>query len=618
MEINAVDTAELLFGDSGSTLYRNTIVFGDVVALYYNYDEVNSPLDNTDLRFYGFVEDMLPNLGPSGDLLMVKCRSYFRCLLDMVVAQQYGDRSINDNLDTASEILTDATIGIIPEYVNDILDTGVTSGYSLDTTYVEPITGAIPYLHYPYKPARDAINDLTDILSAVKGSGTAGAHWIGKTVESPADTFTNYFCLAQVANHELAGAPAVETVWPTYWNTNQANSTITVKQDMLINAFEQRRAEANYIIYMGTYWFPADGDWLTEDKPAGGAGGEASWGAVDMDKSDSVAQQIVGSHSLLLEPNNSPNQGIVYYPSTKDAAWDFSVISTPRNIPRLVWYEYGNNVAVGGYPIYMATDESTLLGGGADDYFWISPSQWITYRADKWNRMELPFGPHYALDPRFQRNDGGDEFEWNITGNADWTDINFVAILLEGNNAFDRYIDGFHIEGHVIRVAQKAGETYTKMKVITDRVAKDDTLTSGTPGTTDTGTMARVALAELLRSSRRPITGTIRVPWKPTMLPGQVAHIHAAAYSGGYRIDRDMRIMELRQILSMGGADTYVTLTDDLLNSRPMSPNDAYNIVRAAGDLEYQNRQVSSVKGWTIDLDQTRLVESYTFNDDYD
>jgi len=237
-----------------------------------------------------------------------------------------------------------------------------------------------------------------------------------------------------------------------------------------------------------------------------------------------------------------------------------------------------------------------------------------------WRHYSFPVG-NYRTEQFPYFTDG-----WSEDGAGDWSNINAVEFYFSPGgipaNQCDIWWDGLNFQGHVIRGAKKltlasADEDYYKIKVITDSIGKDDTLTSGTPGTTDAGTMAQLAKAELMRSSRRPITGSISIPGKPTILPGQLAHIHAVAHSAGYRIDKDMRIVQHRLSFTDAGLVSYLQLTDDIINGIPLSPYTAYNLVQQAANPDYQNRQISSIKARDIDITQTILEESYNFNDYY-
>lgn len=623
-EINAVDYMTVLVADEGCDYFENKIhgwwddagtIKNDTVKLYCNYSEVSTPLTTTDLRFYGFVEGAKNVVTQGGEFIELQCRSYFRCLLDLLVAQEYGSQSTNPTLDTIQEIIQDAFNGIIDLWVEKVLGGAVNTGYTVSQTYVENIAGTIKYITFPYKPVRNALNDLMDLLQAIKTDSAAGMHWIGRTIESPADTFTPYLAVAEVDDHEHAGDPPVEDIWPTWWSTDEAGSTLVVKTDMILNDFHRRQPEANYILYFGNCWVPGNGDYWTEET----AGNSVLWssgvGAFTADCDSigvgavgGVEDPVVGITCLQLEPTNAPNVGYAFYPATQDLGWNLENISSPTNIPHLVWYEYQTDVFQFNYLVQMATDNVTHAGGANDDYF-IASWFYMTPIADKWYRVSVPIGPHWARDPTL--HDAGDDFYWTPQNNADWADINMILFSCGDNNAYDRCIDGLHIEAQVIRGAYLSNPGYTKIKMIQDHVAKDDSLDAAD----DSGTMAQLAYAELLRAARRPIQGTIAIPGKPTILAGQKAHIHAGQHSGGFRINKAMMFQQHHLHMGSRGLISYLTLTDDLLNGRPMSPMDEYNLIQGMTQPSAQNRTMSSIKSWPIDITHTVLAKSYAFND---
>jgi hypothetical protein len=506
--------------------------------------------------------------------------------------------SDNPSLDTPLKVLTDASKGILPLWVIKTLgDSAVDTGYSLNYSKVKNIAATLPYLAYPYKPVLNSLEDLLDMTQAVLGSEAAGPHWIVRPIEVAGVT-TAYFIF------DTIGA-GTYSEWPKWWNgdgwgsesLNRANSTLVLGHDLSTQQFTRQRVDANYILYSGNFRKPGSGDAWTNP------GGAALWSDGNPNscaRSDSDAQKIVGSHSLLLEPDNPPNLGLAYLPGDRAAHWDFERNSSPENIPHLVFYERVNNVAAFGYPVYLASD-CIAAGGASDDYWWTIISEFVTPRADKWMKVDLPIGVHYAMDPSLQKDDGATEFEWHQTGAPSWGDINFICLICGGVNTYDVFFDGLHFEGHVLRGAKRSGVPYRKIKIINDDVAKDDTLQRGTPGTTDTGAMARIAYAELLRSCKSHLTGEISIPGKPYILPGQFCHVHTIDAGGAvYRVDADMRISMHHLSVTNTGMVSYLTVTDDLLNSRPIDPSSAYNIVRKASDIEYQNRVNSSVKGWRL------------------
>jgi hypothetical protein len=600
-EENVAWNAEIILTDRLGDVWGNKIDVDDEVWLYANYKEVEDPLTAASLRFHGYVGPHTPNLGKKGFLTDVKLDADSRCLLDLLCGESYGAESSNPGLDTIDEIITDASNGIFALWVNKLLGNPANgTGYAIDVSKVHAIAGSLPYLEYPYKPVINCLDDGLDMLQAVLGSATAGAHWIVRPIESGGVT-TPYFILDHVGGGTYAE-------WPKWWNgdgwgteaLNRSNSTLSVTNDLSTAQFTKQKAEANYILYSGNFRKPGSGDAWTA------LGGAAMWGDGNPNscaRSDSDVQKIVGDHSLLLEPDNPPNIGLAYLPLDRLAHWNFYRISTPTNIPRLVFYEYVTDVNAFGYPVYLATD-CIAAGGASNDYWWAQVDEFVTPKADRWIKVDLPIGPHYAMDPSLQKftDPGTSEFVWHQVGAPTWYDINMICLLCGNNAAYDVFFDGLHFEGHVLRGAKRSGSTYRRIKAINDDVGKDDTLRMGTPGTTDTGAMARIAYAELLRASRTPLTGEVAIPGKPYILPGQFGHFHSLAASGGvYRVDADMRITLHHLAVTDAGMISYLSVTDDLLNSRPTSPGTAYNIVRKAADIEYQNRVNSSVKSWRLE-----------------
>lgn len=608
--INAIDIAVLTLTDENNVLFNNTIVYGDDVAIYINYEAVSSPLATTDLRFYGFVEDMSPSLTEGGELLNIRLRHYGRCVNDMRVSQEYGSESVNSTLDEFHEILQDNANGIIDNYVNEINNDGNPSGYSLSDTYIEEDTDSIKYIYFPFKPAINCIHDLQDIYQALQGAATAGWHWIIQTVESPADTFTNYFCLAQVNNHELAGAPAIETVWPTWWNTNEAGSTIVVKQDMMLQAIDYRRALANYVLYYGRLLKPGDGDRWTENN-------HALWGTGDHTTASTEAGAtnfLIGSSSLKLDHDvDATPDNQAYYPSTQDAAWDIDSWGGIHNIPTLdFWMKTSATAGIGNN---FNLELHSVAGGGGYLIRWLDP---ILVAADHWYHIVYPLGS-YAPTDDFAT--GTYEDGWGNSGVGDWGCIDYIKLTIGTSGTgqdVNWYIDGLHFDGWVMRGAKKlkvggAAEDYYKQHLIVDDVGKDD---SGIAAT-DTYLMAQMAYGELLRAARRPLQGIIALPGKPTILAGQKAHIHACKYSGGYRMDKAMRILEHRLTFTPSGCATYLTVTDDLINGRPMGLVTPRGLVMKAALPAAQNRTSTSIISKSIDITQPILEKTYQFNDYY-
>jgi hypothetical protein len=593
---NAVDNAVITLADTDWDIFKNKAAYDDDIALYLNYQEVSDPLGASDLCCYGYIQDLMPFESTAGQILNVPIKSVGQCLTDLLCGQQYGSESENSGLDTVAEIFQDNTDGLIDEWINS---NNLGSGYTLDATLIEDVKvgSDIRYLYFSYPPVKHCIDTLIDYWQAIRGE-SAGAHYIIKTEETAGPAYTHYFMLTEVGDH--ASSPNVAAKWPTYWNTNQANSTLVVGTDQIMQSFVQQRPEANYVFYHGKFLYPPDGDIFTHNAAAswGSSGGGDKVFENDTDAGD----WIVGEDSIHLGGALAGSTYICYYPSGQNLGLDLTKIGGLYNPATLNFY---GKLGYASLPAWTRANLWTSAGN-----LWYADILG-NIGIDRFIRMTLPVA-NYSPEA-FPKFDG-----WHKTGNPAWNNINAIEFefnpTLVGGGQVDIHIDGLTLAGHVIRGAKRAGQTRYKHKRITDDLAKDDLLKSGTPGTTDLGTLGRLAKAELYRAAATPVTGIIQIPAKPTILAGQFAHIHACKdSSGSYTIDRDMRVLTHHLILGQEGFLSELAVTDDCINSRPNgSFMSQYNLMLRSVNPEAQNRQISSIKSREIDITQTILEESYT------
>lgn len=583
---NAVSYTRFIADDYQSKSFLAQCDLGDNVKIEHKYqDQTGSSYTQI---FGGWITELQPVLSmrAGGELLRVSAIGYGQAIPNMVVRQQYGTQSENSSLNTIKEVLTDATYGIIPKYVNKVMASATDSGYAIDTTKVADLTSDFKYLYFPGKPASKCLQDMTQLIRAANVPN-AGAHWI----VVPSGT-TAYLCLATVGNHEN---PPVD-VWPTWWNTDQAGSTIEVKKYMIISAFKKKRSEANYVLFAGNFRRPANGDiWSNNNS--------GDWDVEnDAIVSDEAAITKIGSHSIRSRLPLQLDSGGIYYPSSYDLNLDITKIGTKHTIPRVGFYIHRNT------NVDLSADSPVLFLGTGDpannDYF-SQDLQNEVLVADQWYHLSFPIGPYYASDETT-------EAEWVTVNNADWTDIDYVEFwtIADGANAY-LYVDGLYFQGIVTRAAYdttKIGSQKCKMMLYRDDVPKDDSLIA----TDDSGQVAQFCKAELYRAITEPITGEIVIPMKETIKAGQLGHIHFAKKSDGtFRIDKDMRILQVRHHFSVNGALSYLTLTDDVKSSYPLQPTDAYNLMMKATAPGFQDRVRGSLISKELDIDQTILEKSY-------
>jgi hypothetical protein len=135
------------------------------------------------------------------------------------------------------------------------------------------------------------------------------------------------------------------------------------------------------------------------------------------------------------------------------------------------------------------------------------------------------------------------------------------------------------------------------MRLITDNVGKDDSLVA----TDDSGVMAQLAYAELLRQQKVTYHQTLTMPMIPKALPGQQFSLATVTY----------RASEIVHEIAGDDYTTTLTLTSDLINGRTRQRYEDVNKAYANMRPEFQDRQASSIKAGQVDWRITRLVTDY-------
>jgi len=472
-------------------------------------------------------------------------------------------------LDTISEILNDAKYGVIPKHVNMILGSGA-SGYAYDFANIDAIVGegVIPFYQSPFKPCLAVVNDLCDLVSAQTADGNNGPHWIVDT--------DSKFRLKQLG--------ATQAGWTRYYGDSAAASTLAQGVDFEDYGFEHADSEANYVLFYGVLRKPAQDYWCE--------GHAASWGHnANMNTiTDDAVLYKVGANSLRLY-NAGGAGGQAYWPSTQDAAWDFTKIGSEQNPPTFNTYGY-YDTGSGDVWLKLCTD--------ADNYFY---DKMHDTEMDKWLYYSKRVGPYYRRD-----------VDWSVMGAPSWSNINYVEVRHPLTLMVSNW-DDMHFEGLICRAARDAtliGTDKLKLKTTIDSVGKDDTMKSGVLGTSDIGTMGQLVHSELRRARTKPLTGTVTVPMIKDALAGQTFHIHGKKTSAGtFNIDKDMRAITIKHTIRTSGLWTQLTLTDDFLNSRPRQPYAQLNSLLAAVRPEYQDRQATNIKAASVDIRVPILLENY-------
>lgn len=578
---NGFDTGTVILEDTQARNYGGKVSADDSIEIKQK-DESDASW-TTVLK--GKIRRAEPILSNRGSFLKLECDGSGYGLFAMACGQEYGSESDNSSLDTIKEMIEDATDGIIPKWVNKVLGSATSSGYSY-TTQVETIAGSMRYIYSPFKPASRLINDICDVLQGVKGA-SAGPHWIVDTSER--------LLLATVGNH---GSPA-STYWPTWWRSNEAGSTLTEGKDFANFKFEELAKEANYILYHGKVIKPLDLDAWTENNAS-------DWSTDTYTNVTDDASGKVGAAIKITSQNTGGALKAIQtnYPDTLDMGLNVESMGGKYDVPIFhCWAKIDSDLYASNSSI-----EFGFYGGAGGTGFWNGDCQEVFGAADRWTEIIFPIGPYWDHAPRYIP-------PWLslLIDNVDWADLDYIKFRFYANaNGWDMWIDNMYISGSVLRGARPSAAYSSsdpcKTKLITDEVAKDDTMVASD----DAGTIARLAYAELLRCKSTPLVGSFTIPVANDLLPGQKIHLEAKKKSdGSFRIGKDFRVTRLVHSFSEQGFFTTVDVTDDLTNANPRPIPSQLNAALKAVRPEFQDRQASSIKARAIDITQDVLEKQY-------
>jgi len=529
--------------------------------------------------FSGTISTVSPTLKlPQGEVLEVSCWGKGNALAKTHCDTSYGLESQNPTLETPKEIWDD----LVDNYINKSFG-GDATGYAITKTKIADIRNGLDILNItsPYQDCFTILNRVCDVVTAyVGGLGVASCHWF---VDPDANLFIN-----TIGDHENDASG-----WPTYWNSSQADSTIEVSQDMILYDFRKNVEEyANKIVLCSALRKPGY-DYFTENQ-------SALWDTTACTLTDDAATKIVGTHSLKMEPSNLIDDMLAWYPSGKDAAWDFTKCGSVQTIPQVSFYARRDQDLGSTSGIRMATDDA--------NYFFIIPlTNYITAQ-DEWIAMNFPIGPYWNLE-----TNEGRRFRWAESGSPDWSDIDYIMFRKPSQSQTGTlWIDDLHFTGKIIREAYDSTAITNNdeyQKVIRNDIAVNDTIKASD----DSGTAARLAYAELLRRMRRPTVAIIQTPLAIDILPGQLVHTHACKKSDNtFRIDKDLRIKEIQHIIrpEPEGFSTTLNLTDDVYSTHAFgAPTRASILAKYAGALGHG--QARDLKGSGIDILIPRLSKNY-------
>jgi hypothetical protein len=548
---NGFDTATIVLPNKTYSYYPSTVTQGTTVLL-----EVKDEGLSYTTVFAGTCRFVIADVGTTKTLTL-SCLGTGFGLGEMLSGEEYGAQSKTPATNTVTEILTD----LKTNQLNKVFS-GAASGFSYTTSCT--LANSIPYIIFPYKPVDKCLNDIIDLVTAQE-AGSAGPHWIVTTD-------------AVIHLHTIGSS---QVGWTKYYGNSQTNATLTYGIHYKNINLEKMSPEANYIVYYGQWRRPSNGDFWTENNAA-------SWGATDCTVADDTAAGNfkVNTASIRYTRTHAVNIPQINYPSTLNWGYDLSSAKFKEyNVPSLKFWLKRDGVTNGGWVDLV---DSTA------QYFRHSYSTQVP-DANRWYNISVPVGDYCNIDGQ----------NWVDSGSADWSDIQYISFGAGVANGGKVWVDGLHFgDAAVCRVAYNSTSITAngaKMRLITDNVGKDDTLTSGTPGTTDIGLMAQLAYSELLRLQTTSLVGTVDTPMIPDLLPGQLLYIQST----------DFRVTKIVHTITGKEYGSSISITDDVTNGRSRPRYEDVNKQWAAVRPEWQDRQAASIKAGSVDIRIARLAENY-------
>jgi hypothetical protein len=560
---NKGSNATLTALNNEGTIYLNHIDQDDIIQIHFKNKSTDPSWAQV---FGGYVVELAPESDTSrGYRLPTKCYGFDIALDRMRVKTEYGSESVNSDITTVYDALFDSTVGIFPKYVHKVLATATDSGYLFNDGFaLDDSTPFLPYSHFPFTPVNDALKQLLDLYTAANNPDP-GLHW---TVIP--DGATSYFCMDVIGDHTTA---AVDDMWPT-----NCPVTLTIGENIRSVTYSKQPKEANYIVYFGKYEYPTN-ELLTEDA----ATYWTEYTANNVTITDDTSDKKVGSNSVKFNFGaTGAFESIFYFPV---ANLDITKIGTKRTVPTWNFYIKANNF-----------QWVKLLVGTGDPLTDYSTKALTLPTNNTWGKTEVSLGTYIK--------EGGEDTWTTAAGTGvDWTDIDYVGFdaLRPATGQTDIRFDDMRFRGIVTRAAYHSDSGKYKIKLITDSLAKTTNLVAAT----DSGTVAQLAKAELLRAMTTPTIGSIMLDnLYPSIKPGQMIP------SLGFRIT------EVHFHIDDKNVFTELAVTDDLLNSYPLEntsfgPTAQYNAIMKAVNPDFQDRDRGDLKARDIDIDQTILAKDY-------
>lgn len=570
---NAVSWVKLLANDKDGKNFIGELDVFTVLKVSFRYGS-----DSWTKVFEGKIREPTSALSMEGQLTQAKAYGYGMALRDTHCDAEYGSQ-VSSSLDEPDEIWDD----LVDNHINKAFG-GAATGYTITKTKMLACgTPIITYLNGGYRSNIEVGNEVCKLRCAEQ-AGSAGVHWF-------VDPSKNWF-IDTIGNHSVAG-------WSTWWDTDQAGSTLTQGVDFVNYDFVKRGVYyANKVLVASAFRKPGY-DYWTE-------GQAGSWGNDGITNiNNNAVTYVVGSQSIEFDMDSPPGSGRAYWPSTEDAAWDLTKIGSENTIPTVNFYFYKDNNC------NEPSCELRLCSTDHDnDYFYVVFSTWTSDPNNEWVHRSIPIGPYWKSAEESRR------YRWVGSGGTEnWNSINCLAFRITANPATDTefLIDDLHIAGKIVREAYSSadigapGNKDEHQKILRLDTAVDDTLKASD----DSGTAGLLAYHELLVRMTNPVVGKVVLPLivTPEILPGQLIHPHANEQaSGAFRVDDDFRVKEIVHNFTVGGAFTTLDVTDDVTNTFALGYT---NMLEILAKVQKVDPEAQNLKASGIDVKIARLNKDY-------
>lgn len=484
------------------------------------------------------------------------------------------------SISTLRQIMTNSIVGIIPKYVEKYLGSSgrVPSKWEFNTDYIWNWDYEFKFFNFQYEPAFNCINDITSIAAAASYPNP-GIHWIVLP--------DGQLCMAPIGNHNVSGITTeynINDVWPTWSRI----TPIEVKKEMITTQFRKSEMEANRVIVNGIVKLGGN-DMICE-------GNANQWEHQQSDGKiyNSTADPRVGLQCIQLA-----SWQMATYRFRCPLSFQTYYLGSEKNVPTVTfWFKVGG--ATSNHKIFF------IFGTNWESRIEFDLSR-KGVKENEWVFVEIEIGPN-------------SKDEWS---SRDWSAISYVGFSFDaGFHAGEEHcwVDGLRINGKIVRVSYNStsiDKHGCKEKLITDSLSETYQYKDAED---DSCPLGQVAKAELIRAMKTPLTGIIQIPLDPLILPGQLVMIRACRKETGFNIDENthpggFRITEVTHAFGISGATTTLSLTDDLTNSVPIGPADAYIAILKASNPDFQDRDRASIKAASVDKDLMVLAKDYPAGD---